>query len=204
MIWRIGPAATSPRAQEQFPYAIRAGHEAEDRAAIRRELDLFFRQNMGLFLRIVRSRTEHLQDADRDDILQQVLIHLTERAVGRFDQSHGVRLQTYLWRCAVNHVRGQINKLNNRPPHIGVEDSFAGPDKRCDRAIEQLAAAIIADPQKFFRRKAQAAVVIDALTYPDSMVRDRAKRLGYQQDSSASMAMLRARLTIARLAEEVA
>lgn len=108
--------------------------------------------------RVARNR----QDADRADISAVVMAHLGRHSLPLFDPSKGVKLSTFLYRCAerkaseVNrqgYGRGRRRLAKGRMPStIGPTTEYysrAASDQRLDHRIEAVAAAVQQHPEKY-------------------------------------------------------
>lgn len=205
-IERIGPAARSPRAGEQFPYRPRVGHEAVDIPAIREELNEFFKSNMPLVRRVIARAADFLPQHARNDLLSDTLIYLISRAIPKYEPARGAKLTSFVWACTRNHLTLLLRNLLTKKTVSIIELTeslgIAAADTSCDRRVEELADNIISQPERYLT-PGQTAFFNDCMEFPGSSVWEQAKRLGNTQASSASMLRSRTRERIATFAKEM-
>lgn len=154
---------------------------------------------------LVRRQFPALCEADRDDLAQEVRIRLATYSLPRFDPSRGVKLSTFLHVCIANYLRRRLPRSKGRGTrrkssqacedvtHLDIE----APDQTPDRAVERLAATIVADPRAFGLTYVEAEI-LRALrdAAPGDRLCEVARRLGYAVQSSMSKpyASLRSKL----------
>lgn len=152
--------------------------------------------------------------ADRDEVeevVQRTRIQLWNYSLPKFDTSRCEKVTTFIYSCADRFIRSESRHRqraslptsrsqrlkffgDGAPPLIRA----AGPDTRLDNRIEQIADKVRENPGLYLTG-AQVEVFNAMIHSPGVLMKDLAKRLGYQRASCLSMMMRRIRERIAAI-----
>jgi DNA-directed RNA polymerase specialized sigma24 family protein len=186
-----------PRRQRRFPF-IALNHVERDE--VRAEIDavLLGIENM-IHKLILRNmfRRERQHRYLRDDIAQDVRVHLYRSSLAHFDQTRGVKLTTFLYSCVANSVKDHLKRhrrKRRRTIAMGFSEfEIAAPDTLDDRAIERFAEAAMTQPEKFGLSRAESGAVraISKSRQP-RLHKDIAAELKYSKASSLSLLLTKA------------
>ncbi|HEY0007092.1 MAG TPA: hypothetical protein VGB55_00065 [Tepidisphaeraceae bacterium] len=182
----------------------RPGHEVEDVPAIRCELSDFFTENRAAFKAMTRRRLAGWQEADVEDLRQDMLAHLCGHSAPRYDQRREVKFLSFLWDCGRYFIGHALRK--RRAPHLSLNDSITtsfATDDFADRRIERLAADIRLQPERYLTKK-QSEVFQELIARPSGeQVKETAIKLKYRQSSSLSMMTRRINDRLSEFTDEV-
>ncbi|MGC4031464.1 MAG: sigma factor [Tepidisphaeraceae bacterium] len=190
-------AETQTNAVPVYPYA---GNDTATREAI----DAVLRGVENMIRDEVRKYFPGADAADRDDLAQKVRVHLWSYSLPRFDASKGAKVSTFCCVC----IRFKLLGLQPKPPRPGAkylrrkpkplrlnlmaDDDLHAGDQTHDRAIEELARAIIANPEQFGLSSTQIGVLNAVIAAPpDTRTMDLARQLGYANPSSLCSTIVR-------------
>jgi hypothetical protein len=203
---RIGPAAYSARAHEQYPYRPRPGHETEDVPLIRAEADVILRGVDRMIWQQLHRRLPRAQRHDLEDAYQHVALRLWVYVLPRFDAFRGCKLTTLLY-ASIARLIGEVVKSHTRQAiraerhrHealVGQDVIDPAPPHYLDARVEQIAQHIIQEPERYLGQA--AAKAIKATRSSDQSRTEVAHLVGYERLSSLSEAMRRARVTVAQI-----
>jgi hypothetical protein len=137
-----------------------------------------------------------LHAEDVDDVVNQCMEHLWQCSLPRFDTRRATKVSTYIHDCAARYLSRQLSRTkargHRRTKHHAPEfelDTLHAQDRTCDARVERLALRVLANPEAYLSTQ-QAAVLRAVVSQPDRKLKDIAKDLGYELQSSLSM-MLR-------------
>ncbi len=182
----------------RFPYVAA---DPSDNIRVRAALA----QTLELFEPVVRAIVRmHGHGLDHDDATQQVLLSLLTIALPSYDKARG-EVKPYLIACIYRRVK-ELRRSHGREVRrhkrflagqpIAQEPTLTIMDARLD----QLAAAIVTEPERFLN-ESQARVVRATHEYPNATKREIAELLGISA-TSLSRALRKARRTVASIAME--
>ena len=176
--------------------------------ATRRAIDIAVLGVEDLIYKLVREAFLRADWADRDDMAQQVRVHLWNYALPRYDSTRGVKISTFLHTCIKNKIRGFFDKPTKTGRrhrlaaterlYAATEDDLHADEKSQDRAIEHLAGAIMENPERYGLTTTQGRVlrvIIEAP--PGTQMKDIAVSLGYASPTSLSPILNRIKSIIA-------
>jgi DNA-directed RNA polymerase specialized sigma24 family protein len=194
---RIGPAAESPRAAEQFPYRPRPGHP-EDAEEIRDEAGRVLGGIGPMIAMLTRRVFPSAQDADHDEYAAHAAAYFVTNGLPKYDVRRGAKLTTFAFAVLYRDLLGQKRKAARRADREQFDaadlDAIPTPDPRPD--LGRKAAAIAEDARAaagLTRRQAEAVAASTGTHRPLYAV---AADLGLASPSSLSTIRRRARWRI--------
>ena len=169
-----------------------AATNASQEALFKRWLE----QHSGLVFKV--ARTFAPSDADRDDLVQEILLQLW-RSLPRFEGK--AKESTWIYRVALNTAlawhRGENKRRATQTPFLALEE-FPGPDDPAAREREELVARLYAAIRHL--PKMDAALVL--LYLDDLSYREMAEVLGISE-THVGVKLNRARKTLTGMMKEV-
>ena len=183
---------------------------AEDSSRINQEVSAILAGIEDLLYQRVRKRSRGQLDEDQvQEIVQRCRIWLWEKSLPKYDAHRvpHVKVSTYLYQCADNFIKQELRSAVRR--HISRKKmTYVDPDlmlhtvhaqdTHLDDRIAVVAGDVLKHPGKYLTT-AQVAVFEAMINSPGVLMKDLAKRLGYQRASSLSMMMRRIRERIAQI-----
>jgi RNA polymerase sigma-70 factor, ECF subfamily len=166
--------------------------DASREAVFRRWLE----QHTGLVFKVARAFAS--SDADRDDLVQEILLQLW-RSLPRFEGK--AKESTWIYRVALNTAlawhRGEKKRRAAQTPFIAIEE-LPEPDDLDRRERDELVARLYAAIRRLPRMDAALVLLyLDDLSY-----REMAEVLGISE-TNVGVKLNRARKTLAELMKEV-
>jgi len=164
-----------------------------------------------MLYKLVRRRVRSLLDEDQiNEIVQKCRIWIWQKSLPKYNTTFGVKVSTFLYRCAVNfinqEVRAILRRANSRRRIILVDpevmiQTVQAPSSITDRKIALVAQDVQQHPEKYLTA-AQVHVFKTIMDNPGVMKKDLAARMGYERPSSLSMMMRRIRERIVAISVE--
>jgi DNA-directed RNA polymerase specialized sigma24 family protein len=181
---------------EKFPYRDGAP------AAVRHRIDEALRSVDNMIVQAVRELMGN--DADVDDVAQDVRLHLAIDALPRFNALYDVKVSTFCSKAIHRFLSTQIPRQRARR-RIGTVDTSAparspiASDTSLDRRIEGLAGDVQRHPENYLS-PTDAKIFLAAVNNPEGKGRKQlARELGFKWQSqlSAALRSIRGQLTAA-------
>jgi hypothetical protein len=191
-------------------YPFRA-KKAADQPQINAEISKILCGVEDMLYQLVRRRVQQTVDEDRiQEIVQRCREWLWQRSLPKYDNWRGVKISTFLYRCAGNFINQEVRAINRQhqsPNRVTVVDpevmfqTMQASDHAIDNQVEKVATDVLKNPEKYLTES--QAVVFRAITRsPGTQMKDLARRLGYQRASSLSMMLRRIRERITEISIE--
>jgi hypothetical protein len=149
------------------------------------------------------------KDVDDDavlEVVQRCRIWLWQKSLPKFNAWRGVKVSTFLHKCATNFIR-QEKRAMTRRRHITQTldaafldslDARQEEDRIHDRQIEALSLDIMANPSEYMT-PSQVTVFLAVVNNPEQMMKVLAQSLNYRRASSLSMIKRRIRERLASI-----
>jgi RNA polymerase sigma factor (sigma-70 family) len=151
---------SSDRSTRQFPFRARNPREQRE---INAEIGELLQAIDPLLYALAKSRMPNVCRADLDDAVQGTRLRLWQRSLPRYDAKRGVKLTTFIHRCATNAIADEARKLGRlqEAAATGIDlDAIATHDPEvADHHITALAARVRRWPQKFGLTRRQGEIL---------------------------------------------
>jgi len=191
-----------------YPYRARTKAEQQSLNAV---ISPIIERVTDMLYKLVRRRVRSLLDEDQiNEIVQKCRIWIWQKSLPKYNTTYGVKVSTFLYRCAVNFinqdVRAILRRANSRRRIILVDpevmiQTVQAPSTITDRKIAQVAQDVQDHPEKYLTA-AQVQVFKTIMANPGVMKKDLAAQMGYERPSSLSMMMRRIRERILEISVE--
>lgn len=206
---RIGPAAFSDRAGRQFPYQPTT---PDERTAVHADVDRILHDINGIVVQLVGRFFNGALQQTREEIQQDIRVHIWDHVLSRFDATRGVKLNTFLYWCIANRCRSTLRSMARRSrssrrlaiDHAVPVTGIAGHDVDIAEArrVEALADKIMRNPDRYLSCRQARALKHLMQSDPSKPLHTIARELGYANPCSFSMMLNRIRARLCEIAGE--
>lgn len=157
-----------------------------------------------MLYQLARKRAKGQLDDDQvHEVVQKCRIWLWQKSLPKYDahRERPVKISTFLFRCAANFIKQEMrsvmrhrvsrHRMNYIDPDLMLQ-TLQAQDTHLDEKIQAVAEDVLEHPEKYLTG-AQVEVFQTMIQNPGMLMKDIAKKLGYQRASSLSMMMRRIR-----------
>ena len=139
-----------------------------------------------------------LDENDIVEIVQECRVWLWEKSIPKFDPQRGVKMSTFLYRCASNFIQQRLRSMSRAAAghhDVTMEQTAAlaaalEGDDRIEIQVERAAERVMLHPERYFTAT-QCRVFYAMTDNPNMRKKDLAVLLGYKRASSLSMMVRR-------------